>query len=63
MQKVLVADDDQVLRKLLRFYLIHWGYEVREATDGKDALKQLDNENFDFLLLDILMPRKNGWRY
>ncbi len=61
-KKVLVVDDEEVIRKFLRIHLINWGYEVKEAVDGVEALEQLSNEDFDFLLLDILMPKKDGWR-
>ncbi len=61
-KKVLVVDDEQVIRKFLRIHLINWGYEVKEAVDGVEALEQLISEDFDFLLLDILMPKKDGWQ-
>ncbi len=61
-KKVLVVDDEEVIRKFIRIHLINWGYEVKEAVDGVEALEQLGNEDFDFLLLDILMPKKDGWR-
>jgi len=59
-KKALVVDDEEVIRKFIRIHLINWGYEVKEAVDGVEALEQLSNENFDFLLLDILMPKKYG---
>jgi DNA-binding response OmpR family regulator len=60
-KKVLVVDDEEVIRRFLRIYLTKLGYEVEEAVDGAEALEQLSNEDFDFLILDILMPNKDGW--
>ena len=60
-KKVLVADDEEVIRKLLRIHLVKWGYDVIEAVDGEEALEQLDKEDFDLLICDIMMPNKDGW--
>ena len=61
-KKVLVVDDEEVIRRFLRIYLAKWGYEVKEAVDGEQALEQLSCKDFDFLILDILMPNKDGWQ-
>ncbi len=61
-KKVLVADDEEVIRRFLRIHLTNCGYEVKEATDGEQVLEQLGCEDFDFLILDILMPNKDGWQ-
>ena len=60
-KKVLVADDEEVIRKLLRIHLVKWGYDVIEAVDGEEALEQLGKEDFDLLICDIMMPNKDGW--
>lgn len=60
-KKVLVVDDEEVIRRFLRIYLTKWGYEVKEAVDGEQVLEQLSCEDFDFLILDIFMPNKDGW--
>jgi CheY-like chemotaxis protein len=60
-KKVLVVDDEAVVRMCLRIYLNGWGFEVKEAVDGQGALEQLGKEDFDLLISDILMPRKDGW--
>jgi len=60
-KRVLIADDEEIIRKFLRINLLKWGYEVKEATDGLQALEQLGNDNYDLLICDILMPNKNGW--
>jgi len=60
-KKVLVVDDEEVIREFLRTLLLKWGCEVEEAADGVQALEQLAKDNYDLLICDILMPNKNGW--
>ena len=60
-RKVLVVDDEEVIRKFLKINLVNWGYEVREAVDGAEALEQLKLDDFDLLICDIIMPNKDGW--
>jgi len=61
-KKILVVDDDEMIRKFLRIHLVNLGYEVKEAADGIKALEQLDTDDFDLLICDILMPNKDGWQ-
>jgi len=58
--RVLVADDDAQMRRLIRSILERDGYAITEATDGLDALEQVENRSFDLMLLDIDMPRLDG---
>jgi len=60
-KKVLVIDDEDTIRKFLKIHLVGLGHEVKEATDGQQAIDQLKKEHFDLIICDILMPRKNGW--
>jgi DNA-binding response OmpR family regulator len=60
-KKILVADDEEVIRKFLRIHLAKLGYEVKEAADGEQAMEQLGKDDFDLLICDILMPKKDGW--
>ncbi len=60
-RKILVADDEEIIRKFLRINLVNWGYEVREAVDGAAALEQLKLDDFNLLICDIIMPNKDGW--
>lgn len=62
--KVLLVDDDRSIRNLLRIALsVEEGIgEVREATDGSDALRVLDDFKPDVILLDYWMPRMDGGR-
>ena len=60
-RKILIVDDEEVIRKFLRVHLTNLGYEVKEAADGQQAIEQLKGDDFDLLICDILMPKKNGW--
>ncbi len=61
-KKVLVVDDEEIIRTVLRTHLAKWGYRVTEASDGEQAIKQMSKDNFDLIICDILMPKKNGWQ-
>ena len=60
-RKVLIVDDEEVIRKFLRIHLDKLGYEVTEAADGEQAIEELGKDDFDLLICDILMPKKGGW--
>lgn len=60
--KILVADDDANIREILKMYLEKEDFSVAMAFDGEDALKQFDKENPDLILLDVMMPRLDGWQ-
>jgi CheY-like chemotaxis protein/anti-sigma regulatory factor (Ser/Thr protein kinase) len=60
MKKILVVDDDQTTRHVLRKVLSGAGFATTVAKDGVDGLKALKSKRFDLLLLDVWMPRMNG---
>lgn len=60
-KKILIIDDEETIRKFLRIHLVKNGYEVKEAADGEEAIEQLERDNFDLLICDIMMPKKDGW--
>jgi len=61
--KIMVADDEDKIRHLIRMYLEKEGYEVGEAVDGKAVLTKLEQDaSWDLLLLDIMMPETDGWQ-
>lgn len=60
--KILVADDEAQIRDLLHLYLEKDGYEVIEASDGMEALRLVQREEIDLLILDIMMPGMDGYR-
>jgi len=62
MGKILVADDDKNICELLRLYLEKEGYTVVLANDGEEALAKFGAESPDILLLDVMMPKLDGWQ-
>lgn len=60
--RVLVVDDDEDLRTVIKYTLELHGYEVDEAANGKEALEMLDSERCPYAcaLVDLLMPEMNG---
>lgn len=60
-EKVLIADDDKNICELLRLYLAKEGYETVLAYDGEAALAAFEREKPDLVLLDIMMPKMDGW--
>lgn len=59
--KVLLVDDEQRLRQMLREYIAHEGYEIVEAADGAEALQIFAEQQFNLVILDVMMPRVDGW--
>ena len=60
MSRILVVDDDKTTRLVLRRVLTSAGFSTAVAKDGVEALKAIDGETFDLMLLDVWMPRMNG---
>ena len=61
MFKILVVDDEDMIRKLIRKYAEFEGYEVTEAVDGMDAVIKLRNGSYDLVVMDIMMPELDGF--
>lgn len=62
MAKIIVADDEQLIRRLVSDFLKKDGYTVLEAENGEEALRVFEkNKDSDLLILDIMMPEKDGW--
>lgn len=61
MSKILVVDDDPHIRELATLFLRNDGFEVYEAADGADALAKLDTVKVDLFIIDIMMPKMDGW--
>ncbi|GAA3402678.1 response regulator [Paenibacillus hodogayensis] len=57
---ILVADDESVLRFLLTETLADEGYAIAEAEDGRQAMEKLEQESYDLVILDYMMPEKTG---
>ena len=61
-KKILIADDNRINCHLLRTLLRkHGDYELREATNGKEALELVEREAPDLILMDLMMPEMDGW--
>lgn len=60
MARILVVEDDPIIRRLLMLLLDHVGHVTLEAIDGTQALSALDNHHFDLVLLDHVMPNRDG---
>jgi adenylate cyclase len=58
--RLLVVDDNETNRDLLSRQLARHGYVVSSATDGKEGLERLEREDYDLILLDVIMPGMNG---
>ena len=59
---ILIADDEKEIRELLRLYLENEKYQVIEAEDGQQALELLGSQRVDLCILDIMMPKVDGYR-
>ena len=60
-QRILVVDDDRSIVKVVRSYLEQAGYEVRVAHDGEGALHSLRSDKPDLVVLDLMLPDRDGW--
>ena len=61
MANILIADDEKEIIRLLKVYIEANGNKVFEANNGKVALEILEKENIDLVIVDIMMPEKNGY--
>ncbi len=59
-QRILVVDDEERIRRLLRMYLEREDYEIDEAEDGEQAVELAMNQEYDLILLDLMMPGMDG---
>lgn len=58
---ILIVEDEERLRKLIKKYLMLEGYNVLEAADGLEAIDIFHTETVDLMILDVMMPHKNGF--
>ena len=60
-KRILIVDDEEVIRKFLKIHLSKLGYEVTEAEEGEKAIEKIGGGKFDLIICDVMMPNKNGW--
>lgn len=63
MLKILIAEDDRELRRLFAHVLIKNGYSVKEVSNGQEALDAMDNDYYDLIISDIMMPVMDGYEF
>jgi DNA-binding response OmpR family regulator len=61
MKRLLVVDDEEKIREVIKEYAEFEGYEAVEACDGMEAVKLAKEEDFDLIIMDIMMPRLDGF--
>ncbi|MCF8081530.1 MAG: sigma-54 dependent transcriptional regulator [Deltaproteobacteria bacterium] len=62
-QRLLIIDDEENMRHMLKIMLEKAGYEVETAQDGVEALERMEREEFDYILCDLRMPRMDGMTF
>lgn len=60
--KVLIVDDETLIRAVIKEYCLNEGYSVYEASDGVEMLSLIKKENIDIIILDIMMPKMDGFQ-
>ncbi|QTD42211.1 response regulator transcription factor [Sporosarcina sp. Te-1] len=60
--RLLIVDDEERIRRLLNMYLSREGFQVDEAMDGAEALEKYEENQYDCILLDVMMPEKDGFQ-
>lgn len=60
---ILVVEDDKNTARLMKAVLTRAGYEVFQASDGIDALEVMDRQHIDLIVLDVMMPRMDGFEF
>lgn len=60
-KKILIIEDDLVLQKSLKEYLSSEGFEIKCASDGEEGIQKAIAEKPDLILLDIILPKKDGY--
>ena len=61
MYHILVVDDEEMIRKLIAKYAVYEGHSITEAADGMEAIRLCREEQFDLMIIDIMMPELDGF--
>lgn len=60
--KILVVDDEELIRNVIREYLVMENYQVDEASDGKEAITKASTTDYNLIIMDIMMPKTDGYQ-
>ncbi len=60
--KILIVDDEELIRTVIREYATIEGYQVDEASNGVEAVEKCKNDNYDLIIMDIMMPKLDGYQ-
>lgn len=60
---ILIIDDEELIRNVVREYCLNEGYKVYEASNGIEGLNALENNDIDIIVLDIMMPKMDGYTF
>ena len=61
MKKILIVDDEEKIREVIREYAEFSGYEAEEAADGMSAIGMVKLNDYDLIIMDIMMPKLDGF--
>lgn len=61
MAKILIVDDEEKIREVIKEYAHFTGYETEESCDGMDALNKISTNKFDLVIMDVMMPKLDGY--
>ena len=60
--KILIVDDEDLIRNVIREYLIKDNYTVDEASNGEEAIEKVKNNDYNLIIMDIMMPKMDGYQ-
>ena len=60
--KILVVDDEELIRNVIKEYLMMENYTVDEAGDGQEAIEKAKNNDYNLIIMDIMMPKMDGYQ-
>lgn len=60
--KILVVDDEELIRNVIKEYLMMENYTVDEASDGQEAIEKAKNNDYNLIIMDIMMPKMDGYQ-
>lgn len=59
--KILLVEDEEKLRRVIKLYLENEGFDVDEAADGNEAIEKFQPSTYSVIILDVMLPKKDGW--